>query len=92
MKRCRAAGSTVFVACALLARVGHTQDVGQAEVLFEQGSQLVNAGQYERACPKLEAAQALVTGISVTCCSAVLRTDGTPDTGVGRVQRGSSSR
>lgn len=38
----------------------------EAEAVFEQGVTLLNAGRYEEACPKFEAARALVKGVGVT--------------------------
>ena len=64
---------TLAVAVALLTAsglegVGHAQTTTapSAESLFERGSRLLKAGQYDAACPLLEQAQSRVVGIGVT--------------------------
>jgi hypothetical protein len=48
------------------AQAQSSDELKLAQTLFDQGSRLVEAGRYEQACPKLEAAQRLVSGIGVT--------------------------
>jgi hypothetical protein len=65
----------VLVLAALLACLGASSaraddraraDLVTASVLFQHGKALLDKGRYAEACPKLEAAQRLVTGIGVT--------------------------
>jgi tetratricopeptide (TPR) repeat protein len=60
------ASTTALLAMASLALAQSPADLGKAEELFERGSALLNAGRYEEACPILEKAQSLATGIGVT--------------------------
>ncbi len=61
--------AVLVTACILSGRGVRAQsadELRRAEVLFEDGSRLLNSGRYAEACPKLESARNLVAGIGVT--------------------------
>jgi serine/threonine-protein kinase len=63
------AACSIFLASALCAGVAVAQTDAQnqaaARTLFDEGRQLMKQGQYDRACPKLEAASKLYAGSGV---------------------------